>query len=265
MDTQFGVSAPPSVIALGVLLALAVLALVVAALWRGVDRGSLFTYFLIGVGGAFSLIMLVVTIVLMGRVWGDMGPAPAMAPAGEPKDALSNAMTVMGLTVAVVTLVLTIGTSWFAMRLEKIAKFEEQMNRQLERLRLELDARLLNSDELPQAKLALRQWFGEQSAEDPGALAHDYSLWLEMLTASDHRIRFKAYGQLRALGSYGDATLEPVEKFTLSCHELAVSRLHSESGTPLSRNQVQERVEKGLWCKIFDRREQKRYLAQMPQ
>lgn len=199
--------------------------------------------------------------------------APAGSPGVEAKDAVANAMTAIGTAVAVVALVLSVGTSWFAEQLRRVENVERTMRRRDTRREAAWKAeRLLAQRErevgeaLPAAKAALWDWFGRRGAKDPAQMAQEYSLWLDTLAASDSDLRFKAFHQLlpvlwsrsRIRDGKLDPTLRAIEDLCQRCHDLALVRLRGRDGVDLLKE-----VEQGLWCKVFDPIEQARYRKRM--
>ena len=133
-------SASPS---LGLVLALAAALFIGALLGQRVPPRRLVWWGVVGVCWLFSVAMLWVTFSMSVMLWSSTAmasaaPAPtaAAAPAASSasaaggdagSSAIANAMTAIGVTVAVVTLILSLGTSWFGQQMERVAKLEKKL------------------------------------------------------------------------------------------------------------------------------------------
>ena len=285
-------------VAIVLLLLLAATALAVLAGWRAVSPNRLLAYLMLALGGLFSVCMLAVTLALSFQVWQDVQaatrPASAVMPTQAPASAaassaaaptretvdgsgaIANAMTAIGTVVAVVALILSLGTSWFANVLQQAQRTTEllregEARRQQEREREREWARLVQrTDEgLLLAKAALIRWVDQVGTSDPVNLVQNWALQLEMLRAEDSGIRWRAFEALQVLGpecptDRVDPLLAPVADYTERCHELALWRLsEGADGQPADPRAVAAAVEQGLWCRLFDAVELARYQREL--
>jgi hypothetical protein len=190
------------------------------------------------------------------------------------KDAIANAMTAIGTVVAVVALILSVGTTWFAQLVQKLlemqARLEDQRKefeaqeltrqkaREIELKRLRFGVEV--EEGLLLAKSALAEWIGKTGSESGVALAQSWGLSLEMLKASERDIRFKAFSELLGPMVRYDPVLEPVRRYTELCHQQALQRLSTtEAGVPCLPQDVVAAVDDGIWCKFFDPIERARW------
>lgn len=172
-----------------------------------------------------------------------------------PKDVLANALGALGVVVAAVTVLLTIGTAWHA-------GVVEATNRKLQVVAeyvqiYEKDQKLQAS--LHRAQRELAAWLGRQGLNHTGDLIAQYSLALSTLSTHDRELRFHAYYELRGPLLSHQKDLPQVASYCLQCHEQAVARLAvglpdraDLTEGPLSARQVQKEVDQGLWCLLFD-------------
>lgn len=172
------------------------------------------------------------------------------------KDALANAMSAIGATVAVVALLLTLGTTWLGELLRRVEDRFEALaakDRQAE-MGQRADAALVR------AQVELGVWLNRQDLTDPGSLEMEWSRHLQALRIDDNELRFQSYHTLReALSTYAEK-LPYVADYCLKCHELAVARIqYLPDGKQRPMREVSAETEKGLWCLIFDAMELQRY------
>lgn len=179
-------------------------------------------------------------------------PLPSTAPAegkDTEKDALPNAMSAIGTAVAVLALILTLGTTWFANLLGKVQdEFQTIDDRQRQQ-----EHALQQAAALLRAKRELASWIGRQDISDGADLVAQWSLALETLSADDLQLRFESYIELvPALRPHANK-LPEIARYCSMCHELAVSRLERDSaGVRRSTGELRSLVDEGLWCRLFD-------------
>lgn len=287
-----------------VLAVLAVIGLLAGiSAWRGRTWRYPLASLLFAVGGFSTITLLAIGLMLTGKLWGDVSArgAPVSAPRpasvassaslaerptggvkptsppdadgkrGSPaedggKDALSNAMTAIGTVIAVVTLVLSVGTSWFAERLATLererARLEALATRLQQERKREVDLerkRMLVLDALPAAKLALSAWVKSRGSRAAVDYTHAWCLQLEMLSSDDRAVRFRAFAELSQGIRSKDPRLQPIERYTELCHDFVIERLQFNGGAdPRPTRDLLAEVERGLWCRVFDNVEQER-------
>lgn len=256
--------------------ALAMLALVASG---KVTPARLLVCILIGLSGFFSLCMALVVYFLSEDLFrGVAMPSPPSGGtsdrAGQPSgnDAITNALTAISAVVAVLTLVLTVGATWFAHILQRLQTIREQLENELKNVvayRAERSAHdelvAQTRDALVNAKNALALWISEVGGAASGNSIQEWALKLEMLSASSRTMRFQAYASLqvlapRGLGDPVDTILLPVEQYTKWCDRLVRERLLFGGA---SASSLVADVENGLWCLVFDPIERTRYEIEM--
>lgn len=162
------------------------------------------------------------------------------------KDAVANAMTAIGTAVAVIALLMAVGTSWFAAKQKELDSQIQIMRTVLQDHQHRLD--LVAS--LSRAKLAVQCWVSTASESDAKIL---YQLEiipaLELLLADDVNVRRQGFGLLiNYPWTGGEPELESVKDFTEACQ---IFHGRDNPRTAMLRpNQ---------WCRIFWRQEQQRF------
>jgi hypothetical protein len=264
------------VIAVAVTVALALAASAGASHWRTrrgdapartPERGQLrsgvwFATFLLGL--ILSLIVLHLAVTLTVRVWDNtMQPSSAAirasgpdAPADASGDSVVNAMTAVGMVIALVTLVLSVGTSWLGTQqreLEAKLKAADEQMAGAERQR-QLDA--MRSHVLVcgmAAKRAALHWLQEQGTQLLALRFAEVSLDLDLLTVTDRDIRRKAFNALAALFDPDPWSKElgVIQAYTEECHRYLVADHALRSGDQglLANGQLER---EGVACRIFD-------------
>ncbi len=162
------------------------------------------------------------------------------------KDAVANAMTAIGTAVAVIALLLAVGTSWFAAKQKTL---DELIDRQRlifdeQQLRLDLVAALVT------AKLAVQSWVVNESGSQTSIYrALEINSALELLMADDASVRQHGFG---LLVNYPWTGLEP-ELESLKDYTEACQLFHGRS----DQRNIMSRP--NLWCRIFWPQEQHRF------
>jgi hypothetical protein len=179
------------------------------------------------------------------------GSVPAVAEKSDgEKDALANAMAAIGASVAVITLILTLGTTWLGDLMRKVDSklaLLEEKDRQAERV-LVLGAALVR------AQVEIGTWLSRSKTKDAAGLATEWGRSLQALSTDDRDLRFSAYFLLwEGLHKHGHQ-LPQVARYCSLCHEQAVHRLQR-----LPVHEIQRRVDEGLWCLLFDPMETVRF------
>lgn len=180
------------------------------------------------------------------------------------KDAIANAMTAVGTSVAIMSLLLALGTSWFVRELRKLEVAKADFNK------LREDAHSFNASQkekqITQAKLhrqlleakgAAVHWAFEVTPNKKNAagLSAQLGIWLELLLIDDLAVRKEAFQKLVAQSRpsqavewpKGDAQYEPLLIYTEACH---VYHAQHEKGVA---NEGDALNLYGLWCRIFNR------------
>lgn len=162
------------------------------------------------------------------------------------KDAVANAMTAIGTAVAVIALLLAVGTSWFAAK-------QKTLDELIDRQRLIFDEQQLRFDlvaALAKAKLAVQSWVS--TASDSNAkIVHllEITSALELLMADDPTVRLQGFGLLVKYPWTGfEPELEPIKDYTEACQ-----LFHGRS----DQRNIMSRP--NLWCRIFWLQEQHRF------
>jgi hypothetical protein len=224
-----------------------------------------------------TLALAAMVVLLTAKLWHDVDPGlqrvavKAAAAAGEPEsgtvDAVTNAMTAIGVSVAVVTLVLTVGTSWMGLR-----------QRELDVKLLELDkklARIATREELDRLRAkvgvsgirakhaAFRQIVRDQTA--PGLLTvhfFEVSMELDQLAHPEHEVRRRAFSKLAQRldpEPWSEEVAELAEYFE-DCHQLARASFLAQQER-LDLQALADWEARGVGCRLFDRLEVKRVLG----
>lgn len=236
-------------------------------------------------GALISVILIWLAVSLTARVWTETQvPSSASTPkrqagsetSGTPlllerdnktaapmqdnsKDAVANAMTAIGITVALVTLILTAGTGWIGVQQKALDERLRAVDASLERLKIreQLDTQALDIEARgAAAKKAALRWIQRQGT-DPRMLAI-YSLEifmdLEQLALDDRAARMGAFFHLAKFFDPWDDTLDPVREYAEECH-LRARNFAWYSGKV--RNHAEEAAleRAGLACRIFDSQE----------
>jgi hypothetical protein len=174
---------------------------------------------------------------------------------------VNNTMTAIALVVAVVTLILTVGTSWFAnvnrQLDEKLLLVQNVLAKNRAREELELQQRELQLL-LFAAKKGAFDWTKTRVDEKHLALQlQEVFSRLELLVIDDLEGRKRSFNWLHNHFQPWTDNLERVREYSEGCHRLALARAWYENESlPPSE---QTRLEKaGLACRFFDRQEWKR-------
>jgi hypothetical protein len=172
----------------------------------------------------------------------------AIVQGGDEKDSLSNAMAAVGTAVAVLALLLTLGTTWFANVLNKVndeLAILDARDRDHEQS-LQLGAALLRAKRELSMRLA-------DKVRDGLDLFSYWSISLEALSSDDSQLRFEAFNELStALRAYA-LDLPEISRYCSMCHERALARLQRKAhGELRSPGEIQSLVDEGLWCRLFD-------------
>ena len=236
-------------------------------------RGARLWMLSLGFGVLMSIALSVVTVRFTVDLLG--GPAAAAQPASAAKgdagdgakDAIANAMTAIGTAVAVLALILSLGTTWFAARQkeldDRLSSVNQALRRADQRDRLDAVADRVASL-LPAARQAGWLWL-QQLGTAPGAMfEHAVVLAnrLDMLSVAHREARGEAF---YALSNMFD-TLEssdplhvPLKAYVHACQELAWARAEF-AGELSDAKAIQAFVERGIWCDIFDSTEMGRFM-----
>ena len=218
------------------------------------------------------------TINLAGKIWHDTRPtttasavvppasgASAVAAAtGDGKDAVANAMTAVSIVVAIVTLVLTVGTGWIATQQkaldDKLRSADEKLARLRERDQLDEQAARVASKSVA-AKRAAMGWIQRQGTH-PYLLAlrslETYNE-LDQLATDDLESRRRSFRILASLFDW-DESLAPIRDYSEECH-LRARNLAWYQGKVTSRTEEAALERAGLACRIFDDQELRRMLG----
>jgi hypothetical protein len=189
--------------------------------------------------------------------------APRAAAAAPPKSdegdssAVANAMTAVGTAIAAVTLIISVGSTWFAMKLKEVESVTANLTRaqtqyveQLASLAAEKQNYMEAQQRFIAAKLALRKWV-DQHAVGPArySLLTVLTANLEVLMLASPQERHHSFGELvKNLPDRAGRALLEVESYANFCHQL-----HGGSKQTY-----------GLWCAIFDPVERAAYAASLP-
>jgi pimeloyl-ACP methyl ester carboxylesterase len=186
------------------------------------------------------------------------GAAAAASAAERARDdgtsnSVANAMTAVGTAVAAVTLILSVGTTWFALKLKEVdgltaglRKKDETYGRALEAIRAERDERERVGDLLESARIALRHWVDQRSAVSQRHSHYsNLAAHLGMLQSKSEERRLNAFAELiKYLPARSGTLLQPVEQYSFACHVLH----GGEDNTH------------GLWCRVFSEVERAAYV-----
>lgn len=168
------------------------------------------------------------------------------------KDIVSNSMTAVSTAVAAVTLLLALGSAWFASKQRELqglidaqedsmrdAKNElEKMRTQVENLVQRQQKHMIAQSELVLARDQLQEWVRLRATVGVSETALDYGLRLEALLSTDVQLRRRAFGQLtQFIPLHHGAALSAIARFGEACHAL-----HARYPTA---------PEVGVWCKLF--------------
>jgi hypothetical protein len=173
---------------------------------------------------------------------------------------VANAMTAVGTAVAAVTLILSVGTTWFALKLKDVEQATlklENADKAYEQRLAEMSGAMATTYKeqarreqarqmLIDARFALRQWIDKNGAAMTRySVLADLSAHLEMLMSQSTDQRQRSFCELtKFLPDTPGSLLAPVDSYTKHCHAL-----HGGS----------DRVH-GLWCDIFNPIERAAYL-----
>lgn len=225
---------------------------------------------------AFGMLMSIALSVVTVRFTVDLLGGPAAAVQAPPaqkgdagdgaKDTIANAMTAIGTAVAVLALILSLGTTWFATKQKELDDRLLSVNQALQRAdqRDRLDA---VSDRvaslLPAARQAGWLWL-QKLGTTPGAMFEHAVILanrLDMLSVAQREARREAF---YALSNMFD-TLEssesmhaPLQAYAHACQDLAWARAEF-AGELSDARAMQAFVERGIWCDIFDPTEMSRF------
>ncbi len=161
-------------------------------------------------------------------------------------DSVPGTMTAIAIVIAVITLLLSLGTSWLMRELKRI----DSSKIQLEKLESKFAEKSEVIADFWKAKLALHEWV-EVNAKSADRLINynKLGIWLEMLMSEDESVRKKAFAQLIAYFppeeefysvASGGAYLSTIKAYSESCHYL-------HGGTNKRRT----------WCRIFSSEERR--------
>jgi hypothetical protein len=181
-------------------------------------------------------------------------------------DAVSNTLTAVSVAVAVVTLVLTGGTSWFISRQQEVDRRLQELKLQTERLRSwegveRQRERVLGL--LSGVKFEVTRWARVEGGLSGDTLT-DFLLEvqgrLECLASPDAGARRMQFGLLCQQFHSDDPgiPLNALIYYFDECHTLAISRALRDG---LIKNivEVREFEAQGVWCRVFDHREVERF------
>jgi hypothetical protein len=224
--------------------------------------------------GAMLAVMLSlsaqVTLAVFPRLIGVVHSPAAASPAAAASAAavsmsdagttVGNAMTAIGTAVAAVALILSVGTTWFALRLKDMEAMTlklEAADTLYEQRLAEMSAALsrneldrANREEVRQllldALFALRKWVDRNGAAVTRySVLADLSAHLEMLMSQSTEQRQRSYAELtKFLPKAPTTDLAPIDTYAKRCH-----RLHG--GTDHMH---------GVWCDIFSAIEREAYV-----
>ncbi len=171
--------------------------------------------------------------------------AEGAATAESANNTIVNAMTAVATAIAAVTLILSIGTTWFAAKLKEVEtasndlrRKDMEYERRLEEIRTRQDRHDRAQRQLIDAKMALRQWVDASSkAGGRYSMLADLTAQVEMLMSSSPDGRLAAFAVLtKVLPPHPRPLLLPLEVFSMTCHDLHGGRSNTH----------------GVWCSIFD-------------
>ena len=199
--------------------------------------------------------------------------AASAAPAGESgnkNDSIVNAMTATGTAVAVLALILSLGTTWFAGKQKELDEHLKAVTEALAKveLRERVEAQRTEVLELlPAARMEAFAWVRQPENSESGA--HDYihmfNNRLEQLTAADRGVRFLAFTRLVEFFDVEDTLpteMLLLKTYVVACEELAWARAELQ-GLLVNTRAMKEFASKGIWCNFFDLGELDRWKAQM--
>lgn len=208
------------------------------------------------------VVLIVPAVRLAGLVW--HGASSDLAgPAGSSNvtDAVANTMTAVGVAITVVTLILTVGTSWFATQQRDLQRKLLQVDLELARSnqrdeidRLRMQVAVLSYD----AKRAAMHWLQDMGT-GPDLLPiwyFDISADLDQLSVDNLDARRHAFMRLVQMfdAEVWNANLATIATYTDECHRFALAMLHfKRRDQSILCDADAER--KGLACRIFDRTE----------
>jgi hypothetical protein len=219
---------------------------------------------------ALSVVTVRFTVDLLGGPAAAAAKAPAVAKAeadgGGANDAIANAMTAIGTAVAVLALILSLGTTWFASKQKELDDRLLSVNQTLQRAdrRDRLDA---VSDRvtslLPAARLAGWVWLQKMGVSTGAMFEHAVVLAnrLDMLSVAQRETRGEAFYALSNMfdtSEPSDAMHAPLQAYVRACQDLAWARAEF-AGELSDAKAIQRFVECGIWCDIFDPAEMSRF------
>ncbi|MFZ5549243.1 MAG: hypothetical protein ACOZJX_11160 [Pseudomonadota bacterium] len=185
-------------------------------------------------------------------------------------DAIANTMTALGTAVAVIALLLTVGTSWFAGQQQKL---NDQLKvAKADTVRIALREQIENQrdaarDHLADAKRAALKWLASRTRGDVLALQQlEIEIDLEQLLAADRPVRRRAFLRLADKLGHSRQELPDIESFAEMCHKLqlmhvslsALQRQADDIDTALDLREFADQARRGLACRIFDPGEHER-------
>jgi hypothetical protein len=162
-------------------------------------------------------------------------------------EAATNAMTAVGTAVAAVTLILSVGTSWFALRLKDLDAAKVNLDMLTSRLNamVKLEAMVERATQLAaanqlliNARVSLQKWIGENSSllETRNSLGLELPVRLQSLMSDSVEQRAEAFERLtEVLPDEPGNVLSSVDEYVKFCHKLHGGNAHTH----------------GVWCDIF--------------
>jgi hypothetical protein len=159
----------------------------------------------------------------------DLSPDKSKSPDNTKSDAISNTMTAITIVIAVITLLLSLGTTWFIKELKKIDISKAELET-LQKRSTELHNHLARQSEviakLWKAKQALQEWIEVNArSADRWATYNKLAIWLELLMAEDgspdYSVRRRAFDELtKHFPDEASELLLPIKSYCESCHHL---------------------------------------------
>jgi hypothetical protein len=173
--------------------------------------------------------------------------------------AVANAMTAVGTAVAVLTLMLSLGTTWLAHLQRELGKAVQDA-KDGEAMRRALDKQVsFVREKRFSAERAIYNWIRDAVSKETLALwLHEQFTNLKQLSVDDYLLRKEAFGKLVNLFDPWSNELEPVREYTEACHQLQMMRIWYLNRDP---GQWAEQERRGVACRVFDSAEVNRVLG----
>ena len=196
--------------------------------------------------------------------------APPAGESGNKNDSIVNAMTATGTAVAVLALILSLGTTWFAGKQKELDEHLKAVSDALAKVELRERVEAQRTEvleRLPAARMEAFKWVARPENAEAGIqdYLHMFNNTLEQLTSGERRVRFLAFTTLIEFIDVEDTPpteLPLLREYAAACEELAWARAELQ-GLLVNTRAMKEFASKGIWCNFFDVGELDRWKAQM--